>query len=89
MEAGKSHDLPSTSWEARKDSGIIPVQVWKPGNQGKGSRWYKSQSKGIWWMSQFKQGDKKKKGQIHLYPAFCLFSLRLDDAIHTGKDNPL
>ena len=43
-EAEKSHDLLSTNWRPRKAGGIVPVQTWRPENQG--SQWCKSWS--VW-----------------------------------------
>ena len=35
-------NLPSASWRPRKIDGVVPVQAWRPKNQG--SQWCKSQS---------------------------------------------
>lgn len=78
------------SWKAWKASGLIPVWVWRPENQG--SWWYKSQSEGRRRsMFQLSRQPGSERGKFLLPLPFFLLrpSTGWKMSTHTGEDKTL
>ena len=81
MEAAKSHNLPSPSWKPRKTRGLVPVQAWRPENQG--SQWWHlcpslkawtPENQEYWCPKRGKDGylSTSKESELALHPPFVL-----------------